>query len=140
MYIKLTAFNKTAHRCRVLYLQPLWRFFLLLAFRFVQTLATVFFFEVVARKFNKWRKFLWDHTIQGALLIWQETKNPGHIFPEYSCSKALVLIVAFCSLNSMFFKLILQLWLVCFLFVLKMHIWRKGTYFKETGDLTLGSW
>lgn len=33
---------------------------------------------------------------------------------QYSCSKAAVLIVAFCSLHSVDFKFILQLWLYKF--------------------------
>lgn len=45
-------------------------------FQICLTLATQLFFEVVARKFHKLKESLWDHASQGALLMWQETKNP----------------------------------------------------------------
>lgn len=93
------------------------------------------FFEAVAREFHKLRESLWDCASQGALLVWQETKNPRQISELGRDTSTAVLITAFCSLHSVDFKF------VCLLFILKMHMWgEKKIYLKEAGgDLTLGT-
>lgn len=58
---------------------------------------------------------------------------------QYSCSEAAVLIVAFCSLNSVDFKFILQLWLYMFPIHIENAHLEKDTYLKETGGLAPGS-